>query len=97
QRHDYLQAFLSLLNVLELSGPLDVIAGREFDALCNPLRCVPDVTVDVARCRIDQNEADKLSILVANAGRTSAVINVRVKRDRNLRDGRRWNLVTFQR
>src|SRR5262249_43027386 len=73
------------LLVFKLAGPLDVVAGRELDAFPDSLRCSADVACDIVGSDVDENEADKLAVFVADGWRTGFVGNVREHADGNLR------------
>src|SRR5437762_182764 len=49
------------------------------------------IAIDVARRYVDEDKADELSILAADAGRACLVIDVRQKFDGHLRTAGRWN------
>src|SRR5438874_1289656 len=67
------------------------------DVLDDPLSSGADIAIDVARGHVDEDKADELSVLAANAGRAGFVIDVRQKFDGNLRSAWCWNENTLDR
>ncbi len=84
------------LHVLELAGPLGVVAGRKVDALGNTGVGLLDIAVDVVGRHVDEHEPDQLAILVADGGRPGAVGQVCNLADGNLRPGRGGDEDPFQ-
>ena len=81
ERNDDLEPLLGALEIFELPGPLDVIAGRKFHALADALRGGVDVAVDVVAGDVHENEADELAVFVADGGRAGFVADVGEHRD----------------
>ena len=94
---DDFQPFLRSLEILELAGPFDVVAGRILNALAEQLRCFAHVAIDVARGDIDKDKPDKLAVFTADGWRPGFVADVGEQRDRNLRAGWRRHQHAFER
>ena len=54
----------------------EILSGREFHVLSNPSRSFSDITINVACGWVDQNEADKLTILIPNTRGSRAITNI---------------------
>ena len=82
---------LGLFDVLELARPFRVITSRKFHPFGDALGRIAHVAVDVACRKIDKNKTHELTVLVANARRSGAIIDIRDERNGNLRAGWRRN------
>src|SRR6266446_2593958 len=85
---DDFEPLLRALEILELPGPLNVVAWRKLHRVMDALRRGLYVAFDITTCDVYKDEADELAVLVADKRRTGLVGNIGEHGDRYLRQ--RW-------